>query len=1232
MELQKIKNKTINILVELLSALLISLKKYKSEQVEINKNLNLVDLTPNDEAEDCDVYFEAIEKALQNSKVKNIALTGPYGSGKSSIIKSFEKKYSAHKFLNISLASFKEDKESLSPEMQLQQDRLIERSIIQQIFYGADSGILTHSRFKRIKVPNQKKSFVNACLISIWFSFALLVYLAYPFEIATLIDSWPSVFPLIVCFIFLFSIPTLFLSDFLKLKSNFSFKKLSLKNFEVETGEDNENSFLNRYLDEIIYFFQVANNYDLVVIEDLDRFGSPEIFVKLREINKLVNDNDGTNGNIKFLYALKDDMFMHKNRAKFFDLIIPVIPVINSTNALDRILTSRLQNTESEVYKKIKLSPFLKEVSNYLDDMRLIHNIFNEFEIYYDKLKNNAPDPIKLIAVVIYKNVYPNDFENLHHGEGVLATLCREKFKILETRKLALLQEIKSIKQQLEKSKQENLKSIAELISLYLGLFSMRNKGATAYSPNHNGSGLIQLANIGTIEELNKLLNHNDPLLRGSHNNGNWYRQTVTLQQIKDEHDPDKTFDERERNIKSKSLDQQQKLRDKIITVEREVAHLPQLKLAALLQQNIKEFDSILNGSEVHEDGRSQIKPVLKSDKSLFRYLILDGYLDENYYLYSSNFYEGRKTHNDQKFITSIRSHTQPEVTHPIDNPKEVCAELRESDFSNSYILNVYLIDYLIKNELKSKLDQVFDYITEHLHEMDDFFETFFANSTQLDFFIKKYAEFNPSYAKDVICRDASIEHIRKILMYLDINFICKKMNFNNVLSEYLNDNFTQVISRELSGLMKSEIFNKLNLKVVNITSLHEFDDWFLYVKENKIYKINESNICYILENERPNDSSKKTANYTTIQASNLESLKSYIEKNISDYFDNVLRNLDSNINESEQCIIKLLNNKYLSLAQRVDLIIMQDIVISDCRTVPIDFWLEIAEQEKMTASWDNIVKLWESELAEKETFLKLFNKTYYSDKLSQGNWPKDILNETQTAILSFIYESDDITDGNYDLLTSNLPWKYTNFSSNINENKLNILVKNKAVSFNEKSFYFAKDYEFLDCFILDNIHIFMKNRVQYEVGNDTVLNLLVSDISDDYKIQLVYDLNWGGESLSLNSKLARHLAVLFKENALDLNQIDNELMQWVCYSIEDIDLSINLILKFIEFWDEDETFFVLDKLSKPYSNITKYGTYPKLDVSILNLKLAEALKQRNFISSITEGSSSVKINTKKHR
>lgn len=261
-------------------------KIFKKASVESSSDNipRFIDLTPVDDADPKGIYTNALNFAFKNDRIKNIALTGPYGSGKSSIIRTF-KKNSSYKFLDISLASFSED--AIPEEDGIENTILIERSILQQMLYGADANSLPYSRFKRIRTPEYPlaKSF----LFVFWAisAFSLFYNNGFILNFERLTWLWLGGVFLLA---FVLAMPVVLISDIYKLSLGLSFKKISLKNAEIETGDVSEKSILNRHLDEIIYFFQVTD-YDTVVIEDLDRFGSPEIFVKLREINKLINDN-----------------------------------------------------------------------------------------------------------------------------------------------------------------------------------------------------------------------------------------------------------------------------------------------------------------------------------------------------------------------------------------------------------------------------------------------------------------------------------------------------------------------------------------------------------------------------------------------------------------------------------------------------------------------------------------------------------------------------------------------------------------------------------------------------------------------------------------------------------------------------------------------------------------------------------------------------------------------------
>ena len=61
---------------------------------------------------------DALKFALENEKIKNIAITGQYSSGKSSMIQSYFEKYINKKdYLDISLATFeKNEKDNNSSE------------------------------------------------------------------------------------------------------------------------------------------------------------------------------------------------------------------------------------------------------------------------------------------------------------------------------------------------------------------------------------------------------------------------------------------------------------------------------------------------------------------------------------------------------------------------------------------------------------------------------------------------------------------------------------------------------------------------------------------------------------------------------------------------------------------------------------------------------------------------------------------------------------------------------------------------------------------------------------------------------------------------------------------------------------------------------------------------------------------------------------------------------------
>ena len=113
------------------------------------------------------------KKIRKNKDVKNIALSGPYGSGKSSVIKTYLEKYPKTKYLSISLAAFstpmksvngegEDDKSSsLANDWTLDDvdENVIEEGILKQLFYRVDVGKIPQSRYRKIKKLSYWKMF-----------------------------------------------------------------------------------------------------------------------------------------------------------------------------------------------------------------------------------------------------------------------------------------------------------------------------------------------------------------------------------------------------------------------------------------------------------------------------------------------------------------------------------------------------------------------------------------------------------------------------------------------------------------------------------------------------------------------------------------------------------------------------------------------------------------------------------------------------------------------------------------------------------------------------------------------------------------------------------------------------------------------------------------------------------------------------------------------------------------
>ncbi|WP_028638869.1 YobI family P-loop NTPase [Nocardioides sp. URHA0032] len=425
-------------------------------------------LTPHYEEEHHETYLLRLEEALKDPRNHNIALTGRYGAGKSSVLDKFEENHrKATQRLAISTLAPGEPNESTTNRIQ--------KEIVKQLLYGASRKVGKNSRFSRIAVLSKRRVFAEAVGVVGAVALVLLIFgwlpeLHWPDSDADgwkRAAAWGVVAAVAVAVVAAVRVMTYgwFISD------------VGAGGATVTlTSKESSSTFFDKYLDEIVYYFD-RESKDIVIFEDLDRFEEPGIFEAVRELNILLNDTPhrrarrrgrapgrwlhwvlmklpgdvpgrlaeklpakwsrrllGLGVPLRFVYAVKDSMFeklgadtkklaaageaaaaetLRANRTKFFDIVIPIVPFISHRNARE-LLSDLLEESAITGIDRALVGL----VSQNSTDMRLLRNMCNEYLVFAERLlesKDTAPglEPSKLFALVAYKNFHLEDFENI---------------------------------------------------------------------------------------------------------------------------------------------------------------------------------------------------------------------------------------------------------------------------------------------------------------------------------------------------------------------------------------------------------------------------------------------------------------------------------------------------------------------------------------------------------------------------------------------------------------------------------------------------------------------------------------------------------------------------------------------------------------------------------------------------------------------------------------------------
>jgi len=1088
-------------------------------------------LTPIQNA-DIGIYSDALNCVFESKDLRNIAVSGAYSAGKSSVMESYKAKHNEKQFIHISLAHFEEaiqNTELVIPkqnENKLENfnESMLEGKILNQLIHQIPPNQIPQTNFRiKSEIVPIKVLLWAASVIGFILMFLHIIFF----------DNWK---------VYVDSIATTWIKDILSLSAKNSsafisaticavlatfllyqiitvqinkgvFKKLKADKFEIEIFEGSEDSYFDKYLNEVLYLFEKCGA-DAIVFEDIDRYNNNGIFERLREVNNLINVQRSKRRDTKplrFFYLLRDDIFVTKDRTKFFDFIIPVVPVVDGSNSYDQFIKHL---TDSGVWDLFD-EAFLQGLSLYIDDMRILKNICNEFLIYNSRLNITELNHNKLMAMITYKNLFPRDFSDLQLGRGFVFTLFDKKEQFTDEKVSRLASELTAARERLDAASKEHLVSISELD------LSKNDKTQT--------------------------INRQNPY--------NHQQREISLHQMEIE------YATRKQAIEDRNNEQLPILEDRIRRLEREITATKNQTLSEVItRESISEVFATTSESEIGI--KFDFKDVRGNAYfALLKYLIRNGHINESYADYMTYFYERSLSLTDKIFLRSIYDQIKKEPNYQLKEPKKVVARLNIAVFDQSEVLNFDLLFYLLQHcsvclsvppiyhpaevptfplihSREQKEPQLLTAMIKLILSQGDYaflnlvflnicderlnYLVNFLNANQndcLERILVGKAEFAPSSRDEFVFRtlivtpDCDLIEVESLKEALS-SFISEQADFLN--AERLNED-----------LLKSMFGNSIQKKLLTVTLLtrletlgvrfhainHEVadDKLFEQVFMRSLYELNYGNIALMLKTQYTLSESEdfKHKNYTLIRMQPDSPLSSYVDENIDDYIKEIVAYCDGEICDDAADALAIMNNVSISDKHKdayIDVLITVTQNLADVNDTSL--WQHLLTADLVLHTEENVLDYYcecACEMTEELVAFLNGQDNQYNYTSIRSLYDAEI----QSKFFNSVLRCNMLNNKHYRNILKTLKRVYSSGFSveNVENDKILILINIGVIAMHLSSLLFFREH--YPDFVMPYIQKYTSAYIDEISGEDNfhldeAQNVLLLEVEDTYKLELL--------------------------------------------------------------------------------------------------------------------------------
>ena len=1018
--------------------------KYHFERLTPIDNMNL------------DVYEEAIDYVFNNPDVKNVAISGAYSAGKSSVLASYKKRHDDLRFLHISLAHFK------SPDQEDETDikeSVLEGKILNQLIHQIPSDKIPQTNFREKKSINPVSTIMNT-LKTIVLLTAIIYFMffdSWKSYVSVLPDNWlksilelsAHPYALMVDGIIIITLSSLLIYKLIKIQKNKNvFRKLNLQGNEIEIFEESDDSYFDKYLNEVLYLFENVDA-DVIVFEDMDRFNANKIFERLREVNTLANIQLQKESKkiLRFFYLLRDDIFISKDRTKFFDYIVPVVPVVDSSNSYDQFISHLKKGGLFEKFNE----NFLQGLSLYIDDMRLLKNIYKEFVIYYNRLNITELDCNKMLAIIAYKNLFPRDFADLQLNQGFVYAIFASKDSFIAEEVEKLDKQISEKCNEIDMAKNEHLSTIKELDTVY------EAKQLGQYGYRYNLSGADKANYAKRKQAIENRLNNSIP-----------------------------------------------KLENEKLVLEQKRISIQNRQLCEIITRD--NIDSIFSITSTNEIGTVTYFNEIKSSEyfDLLKYLIRNGYIDETYADYMTYFYENSLSRIDKTFLRSITDKKAKEYTYKLKNPKLIVSRLRLVDFDQEETLNFDLFTYLLQTSHIDYIERLINQLkgTKNLKFIGAYFDTTIELSAYIKHLNMRWPEVFSTALSERLLTENQIRRYSIASLYYSDDDVIELVNKENCLCDYISNarDYLAIDNPNIDRLI--HCFTLLGVCFIGFDYTELNKELFQAVYEGSLYKINAENLQLIqkeiLGAKNVDDFFHK--NYTILCLHPDSAITQYVNQNINEYCCVVLQISDGTIYDDENVAVAVFNNANLTTDYKQSYISALRTTITSIKEIAdSSLWSSLLDADIVQYSEYNIMDSFNA-VELNESVIGYINRCDIDLDFSKTEYDED----AKEKLFDSVVICNGIDNSKYRKILVSLKFSYDAFDiPEISDDKITILIDTNIIRMTADNLKYMRENYHNQTFyyIRKSIEKYIDIVDETLFSREELLEILTWDISDKLKI-----------------------------------------------------------------------------------------------------------------------------------